>query len=121
MSGLFFNDRVLVLRPPTTTNRAGETIRDYAGLADAPGYPRDLVHVRPVEQADIAAADRDTSVSEWRIATAPGSGDWDIQAGDWVRLPDGTIAAMQGDAAKPSDPLTGRLDHVEVRVRRADG
>lgn len=121
MSSLFFQDRVFVLRPPIVRNRAGEEVRNYAGLESAPGYPRDLVHCRPVDQADIAAADRDTSVSEWRIATAPGSGDWDVVAGDWIRLPDGTITVLQGDAAKPTDPLTGALDHVEIRVRRAAG
>lgn len=121
MSGLFFHDRVFVLRPTTTTNRAGETIRDYDGLADAPGFPRDRAQVRPVTQEETAAADRDTSVSEWRIATEPESGDWDVQPGDWVRLPDGTITSVEGEAARPSDPLTGKLHHVEIRVRSAAG
>lgn len=117
----FYNDRVLVLRPVTKTNRANETVLDYNGLEDAPGFPRDLCHVRPTSQTELPAEDRATAMSEWRIATKPGSGDWDVRSGDWVRLPDGTIASVQGDTARPSDPITGRLDHVEVLVRSVRG
>lgn len=118
---LFFADRVHVLRPTVTRNRAGEEVRNYTNLADAPGYPRDRVQIRPLRQEEISGGDRDTSVSEWRLSTEPGSGDWDVLSGDWLRLPDGTIATVEGDAAKPSDPLTGKLDHVEILVRRSAG
>ena len=121
MSGVFYQDRVLVLRPTTTTNRAGEPVFSYAGLELAPGFPRDLCQVRPTSQAELPAADRATAMSEWRIATKPGSGDWDVRPGDWVRLPDGTIAEVQGETARPTDPLSGRLDHVEVLVRSRRG
>lgn len=118
---MFYHDRVFVLRPATKTNRAQETVLDYTGLEDAPGFPRDRAHVRPTSQSELPAEDRATAMSEWRIATEPGSGDWDVRSGDWVRLPDGTIASVQGEAARPSDPITGRLDHVEVLVRSVRG
>lgn len=121
MTNLFFQERVHVLRPAVTQNRAGEDVRNYTDLAGQPGYPRDRVQVRPLRQEEIAGGDRDTSVSEWRLSTEPGSGDWDVAAGDWIRLPDGTIATVEGDAAKPKDPLTGKLHHVEILVRRAAG
>lgn len=121
MSSAFYHDRVFVLRPGTSTNRAGETVLVYTGLELAAGFPRDLCHVRPTSQAELPAADRATAMSEWRIATKPGSGDWDVRSGDWVRLPDGTITAVQGEAARPSDPINGRLDHVEVLVRSVRG
>lgn len=117
----FYHDRVLVLRPGTKTNRALETVLDYAGLEDAAGYPRDRVHVRPVTQSERPADDRNAGLEEWMLATEPGSGDWDVRDTDWIRLPDGRVAAVLGPPAKPSDPLTGHLDHVEVRVRRVAG
>lgn len=117
----FYADRVLVLRPTVKTNRANEQVLDYTGLELAPGFPRDLCQVRPTAQSELPAEDRATAVSEWRIATKPGSGDWDVRSGDWVRLPDGRIATVQGEAARPSDPITGTLDHVEVLVRSVRG
>lgn len=117
----FYSQTVDVLRPPMTTNRANEEIPDYRGLADAPGVPRDRAHVRPTSQDELPAEDRETAMSEWRIGTAPGSGDWDIRSGDWVRLPDGTIAAVQGDPARPVDPVSGSVHHVEVLVRAERG
>lgn len=121
MSGVFYQDRVFVLRPSSTTNRAGETVLSYAGLELATGFPRDRVQVRPTSQAELPREDRATAMSEWRLATEPGSGDWDIRSSDWIRLPDGTICEVQGDAARPSDPLTGGLDHVEVLVHSRRG
>lgn len=121
MSGPFYQDTVHVLRPTATTNRAGETVLNYDGLEDAPGYPRALVHVRPIGQTELPDLDRASAQNEWRLATRPGSGDWDITSTDWLRLPDGTITEVRGDAARPSDPITGRLDHVEVLVRRING
>lgn len=121
MSGYFYHDRVLVLRPGTKTNRAQETVLDYAGLEDAPGYPRDKVQVRPLSQAERPAEDRNASTEVWRLATEPGSGDWDVRATDWIRLPDGRIAAVDGPPARPSDPVSGALHHVEVTVRRVAG
>lgn len=121
MSDVFYQDRVFVLRPGTFVNRAGDAELAYAGLELAPGFPRDLCQVRPTSQAELPAEDRATAMSEWRIATKPGSGDWDIRSGDWVRLPDGTITDVQGDPARPTDPVSGRLDHVEVLVRSVRG
>lgn len=121
MSGYFFHDRVLVLRPGTKTNRAQEVVLDYTDLELAPGYPRDKVHVRPTAQSELNDVDRNAGVEEWTIATEPGSGDWDVRESDWLRLPDGRIAAVSGPAARPSDPVSGKLHHVEVRVRRAAG
>lgn len=121
MTGYFYHDRVLVLRPGTTTNRAQETVLDYAGLEDAAGYPRDKCHVRPVSQDERPDVDRVAAIEEWTIATEPGSGDWDVRETDWVRLPDGRIAAVRGPAARPTDPVDGSLHHVEVRVRRTAG
>lgn len=116
---LFYNETVRVLRPTTTTNRAQETVLNYAGLESAAGYPRAQVQVRPAAQAENVTDDRAVALSEWLLQTEPGSGDWDVRSTDWVRLPDGTIATVVGDAARPVDPLSGGLHHVQVRVRRA--
>jgi hypothetical protein len=119
MSGLFYHDTVFVLRPATKTNRAQETVLDYAGLELADGYPRALVQVRPTSQVEVSQVDRETALSQWRLATEPFSGDWDVVSTDWLRLPDGTIVRVLGDVAKPSDPQSGRLHHVELTVERA--
>lgn len=127
MSGYFYHDRVLVLRPGTKTNRAQETVLDYAGLELAAGYPRDKVHVRPVSQGEGSPTsnagdpDRIAASEEWQLATEPGSGDWDVRETDWLRLPDGGIAAVVGPPARPSDPISGLLHHVEIRARRVTG
>lgn len=121
MSGYFYHDRVLVLRPGTKTNRAQETILDYEGLELAAGYPRDKVQVRPVSQAERPDVDRNAATEEWDLATEPGSGDWDVRETDWLRMPDGRIASVVGPPARPSDPITGGLHHVEVRARRVAG
>lgn len=124
---VFYNHTVLRYRPGTKTNRAGETVLDLAGLAaavrdgSALAVARTDVHVRPTSQAEIVAEDRSAEASEWRVASEPGSGDWDIHADDWIRLPDGTLTAVVGDPARPSDPLTGNLHHVEVLVRKVTG
>ena len=121
MSGYFYHDRVLVLRPGTKTNRAEETVLDYTGLDLAAGYPRDRVQVRPLSQDEKSEEDRNAGTEVFALATEPGSGDWDVQATDWIRLPDGRIAAVDGPAARPSDPVSGALHHVEVRARRVAG
>lgn len=119
MMSAFFHDTVHVLRPPTKTNRAQETELDYAGLESAAGYPRALVQVRVGDRAEVSQVDRETAVTQWRISTEPGSGDWDVRSTDWIRLPDGTVVRVLGDVAKPSDPITGGLHHVEVLTERA--
>lgn len=119
MSGPFYQDTVFVLRPPSKVNRAQETVFDYAGLADAEGFPRARVQVRPTSQIEVSEPDRETAVSQWRLGTEPFSGDWDVRPSDWLRLPDGTIVQVLGDVAKPSDPTSGRLHHVELTVERA--
>ena len=121
MSGYFYHDEVYVLRPGTKTNRAQETVLDYSGLQDAPGYPRAHVQVRPVQQSELPAEDRNAAVEVWDLATEPGSGDWDVRATDWLRLPDGSIVAVSGPPARPTDPISGALHHVEVRCRQVIG
>lgn len=118
---IFYHDRVFVLRPSTKTNRANETVLDYSNLRAAPGFPRDLCQVRPTSQDEVEGPDRAAAMSEWRIATEPGSGDWDVRSTDWIRLPDGTICTVQGEPARPSDPVSGELHHIEVLVRKANG
>lgn len=118
MSGYFYHDRVLVLRPGVRENRARETVLDYEGLELAAGYPRDKVQIRPTSQSELSAEDRTAGVEEWTLATEPGSGDWDVTKNDWLRLPDGRIVAVHAPPARPSDPMTGLLHHVEIRARR---
>lgn len=126
MSGLFYHDTVRVLRPQLKQNRAGDTTPDYnalrtAALADPSlGVARENVQVRPTAsdgRSEIIRDDRDTTFSEWRISTAAGTGDWDVQANDWIRLPDGTITQVYGRPARPTDPVGGALHHVQVLVR----
>lgn len=121
MSSLFYHDTVHVLRPGTTTNRAQETVLDYVDLENAEGYPRARVHLRPLSQDEKPEEDRNANTEMWALATEPGSGDWDVLPTDWLRLPDGRIAAVDGPAARPSDPQSGRLHHVEIRARRVAG
>lgn len=113
----FYADTVLILRPTSTTNRAQETVLDYRKLQDP--RPWEHVHIRPAAQLEREAADRTLAVSEWLIASEPGRGDVDLLDTDVVQLPTGERARVIGDPARPSDPITNRLHHVEVLVRKA--
>lgn len=117
----FYNDTVHVLRPATKQNRAGETVLDYAGLELAPGYPRARVQVRPTSSGEQPDVDRTAAREEWLIQTEPGSGDWDVRATDWIRLPDGRVVTVVGEALRPTRPEDGVLDHVQIRARRVAG
>jgi hypothetical protein len=117
----FYQASIAVLRPTTKTNRAEETTLDYSGLAGANGVIRKHVQIRPLSQSEKPDVDRIAGTEIWAIATKPGTGDWDVLPTDWLRLPDGRIAAVEGPPARPSDPQTGKLHHVEVRARRAAG
>jgi hypothetical protein len=121
VTGYFYNDTVHVLRPGTTTNRAQETVLNYAGLEEAAGYPRALVQIRPVTSDELSDVDRVAGVEEWLLQTKPGSGDWDVRATDWIRLPDGRIVTVHGPALRPTRPEDGKLDHVQIRARRVAG
>lgn len=121
---VFYQDTVNVYRPGSRENRAGDQVpatdvllaEIAAGIAV--GAPRDQVQVRTTNAStDVVAEDRDLTVAWWKLATRPGSGDWDIRAGDLVALPDGTVASVVGIPARPSDPIGGALHHVEVLVR----
>lgn len=126
---VFFHDTVYRLRPASKTSRSGETgVADYSTLAAAPIDGSDArvlewanVQVRPESQAETDTEDRSTSVSQWFIATASGAPDFDVKAGDWIRLPDGSITVLIGDPARPSDPVSGGLDHIQIRVQRSAG
>lgn len=113
----FYPDTVLVLRPSSVTNRAQETVLDYRNLQ----APRPWAHVkvRPAVQTEQPATDRTLAVSEWLIASEPGRGDVDLLATDLVQLPTGERARVIGDPARPTDPVTGKLSHVQVLVRKA--
>jgi hypothetical protein len=126
---VFFHDTVYRLRPASKTSRSGETgVPDYSTLAAAPIDGSDArvlkwsnVQVRPESQAETDTEDRSTSVSQWFIATASGAPDFDVKAGDWIRLADGSITVLIGDPARPSDPVNGGLDHIQIRVQRTAG
>lgn len=122
---MFYNDTVKVHRPGTRDNRAGDTVPALdellAALAagTAEGTPRAEVHVRTTNAStDVVADDRDLTLAWWRVASRPGSGDWDLLPGDLLELPDGAIASVVGIPARPSDPIGGGLHHVEVLVRQ---
>lgn len=124
---LFYNDAVAVLRPAARANRAGDLVLDYAALLAAAladpalGTSRPAVQVRPVAQAEKLGDDRASTTSDFRLATEPGSGDWDLRSTDWVRLPNGALCSVIGDVARPSDPMGGGLHHVEALVRTVRG
>jgi hypothetical protein len=118
---LFYNQTVQRLRPTVRTNRSGEQELSYAGLESAEGVDWTGVHVRPTQQLEVLAEDRETAVSQWRIGSEPGRGDFDLLSTDWVRLPDGIVCSVVGEVARPSNPLNGSIDHLEVNVQRAIG
>lgn len=126
MSG-FWSDAVEVLRPATKTNRAGETTLDYAALeaairaGTAVGATRGQVRVRAQNTTEVVDVDRTTTVTTWRIATKPWSGDWDVLATDWLRLSTGEVLAVDGELLRGYDPVSGNLHHLELNARKAMG
>lgn len=113
---LFYNQTAHVLRPPMVASRAGELEPDYTNLEAAPGRPWTRLRVRPLQQGLAVDDDRRSDVAAWMIASEPGAGDVDLLPTDWLRLPSGEIVTVAGAIARPSDPFTGKLHHVEVRV-----
>jgi len=120
MSG-FYSETVSRLRPGVKQNRALESVPDYDGLREAPGLEWERVHVRPVSQTEVVGTDRATAVSQWLLASEPGSGDFDVVSTDWVRLPDGTVCQVIGAPARPTDPLSGGLHHIQLLLEEAHG
>lgn len=118
---LFYNQTVQILRPPVRRSRSAEERPDYAGLEQAPGTDWVNVRVRPLQQGLDVDDDRRVDTAAWWIASEPGSGDVDLLPTDWLRLPGGEITAVAGAIARPSDPFTGELHHVEVRVEIPKG
>lgn len=116
---VFFHDTVAILRPAEKTNRAGEKVLDYSSLSAADGIPWPRVQVRPLSQAEVVAEDREAALSQWRIANE--AGDVDLLDTDWVRIPDGTVCKVVGDPARPTDPFSRAVHHVEVTVERVSG
>lgn len=118
---LFYNQTARILRPAVRTSRSDEQQLDYRGLRDAPGVPWNSIRIRPLQQGLALEDGRRTDTQTWWIASLPGSGDVDLLATDWLRLPDGEIVAVASAIARPSDPFTGKLHHVEVRVELVKG
>lgn len=112
-----YADTVLVLRPSSGTNRAGDVVLDYRNLEEPREWSQ--VHVRPAMQLEREAADRTLTISEWLVSSRPGSGDFDILATDVVQLPTGERARVIGDPARPTDPIRGGLHHIQLLVRKA--
>jgi len=119
MSGAFYRETVHVLRPTERQTRGGSSSLDYAGIRDEAGVERRNCRVRPLSSDEVADQDRTTSVSQWRIASRPGDGDWDVLSTDWLRLPDGTVVEVVGVPARAQHPTRSEVHHVEVLAQEA--
>lgn len=126
MSG-FYSEEVVVYRPEAKTNRAGESELDYATLraaiadGSADGSPRDRVRIRVQNASEVVNVDQETTVTTWRIATAPWTGEWDVLPTDWIKLPTGEIVHVDGKPMRGIDPVSGSLHHIELNVIEVAG
>jgi hypothetical protein len=120
----FHRSTVHLLAPVYTPDRSGTPVYDDAATRARAGVAWHQVQVRPTSQTERATTDRETGISEWRIASRAGTKQADMPelGADWlVRLPDGAIASVIGEPSRPLAPGSDRVHHVELLVRRAAG
>ncbi|HET8581767.1 MAG TPA: hypothetical protein VFL65_00835 [Jatrophihabitans sp.] len=109
-----FADEVVIVRPGTTTNRAGDEVDDWtrATRATVPD-----VLVQPVSQAEVVELGRDVATSLWRLLSARGV-DVDLTARDRVEWA-GVTHEVVGDVARFR--VGGRVHHVEAVLQHVRG
>lgn len=113
---LIYQQAITVVRAATVVDEYGNEAPDWANAVRAAAGP---VSVQPSSQAEPPDAQRDKTVTQWRVISGPGV-DIDIAATDRVELPDGTVCGVVGRPARWSS-ADGRLDHVEVVVEEVAG
>lgn len=118
----FYRDSVRVIRPPMLATRGGDAVPDMKAAQALPGALWERVTVRDLLQTERTDVDRDVTRSQWRVASKPGTGDFDIREHDLVRLRSGRLTSVVGIPARPADPMspTAALHHVEVLLEEVD-
>jgi hypothetical protein len=115
----FYDQTAEVVRPGTTTNRAGEQVVVLRDLESLAHRPWEHLQIRPRLQSEREGVDRAVIVSEWTLASRHGDGDFDVDAGDVVKLPSGVYAQVVGEPSRPIDPVGhGGVHHVELLLRQ---
>jgi hypothetical protein len=116
---VFYKQTVRILNPVYKENRAGDRELDRTATLAQQGLPWERVQLRPIAQYERLVSETETGVSQWRVASRPGSPDVEITSASMVRLPTGDVCSVVGEPSRPTSPLNGKLDHVEVLLERA--
>jgi len=112
---VFFNDAVIRVRAPLTTDAYGVGHRDWDNAVEtAIGG----VEVQPSTQIEEVAPGRNMAVTRWWLLTPPGV-DVDIEFTDRIRYA-GRLMEMDGEVARWPDP-SGGVHHVECVFREVRG
>lgn len=115
--GLIYRQTVTILRAPLVVDAYGNQVPDWAAAARA---EHRRVSVQPAGQTEPADAQRDETLTRWRVIGRSGV-DIDVAATDRVELGDGTVCEVVGRPARWPDPVNGRLDHVEFACQAVQG
>lgn len=116
---LIFNQSVEVLRPklvrdPYNPKRGTASFDDPEIVA----YPH-LVSVQPVSTSEDSG--RAGTLTTVFMLYTPIGFDIDLRAGDRVRVGGSLVLDVDGTPMKWPDPFTGRVHHVEARLKVIHG
>jgi hypothetical protein len=106
-----------LLRTPVTllTRTGSPTPDEFGEQTDDVDEVETFAHLQQDTAAELhGGAVQDTAWRVWLPADAPAKG-WDA-----LRLEDGTVLELDGDAWPVENPRAGGVHHVEARVRRVD-
>lgn len=116
MTGLFFHQHAIRVRPGTRVDRSGQQIPDWSpGAVDRLPIERVNITPRTTEEARDGSGVR--VVTGWWLQTSPGR-DADILSSDRIEF-DGYTTEVVGDISRWPDPFTGAVHHVKVALQRA--
>lgn len=82
--------------------------------------PVDRVIVQPTTQNEPTEPNRTAVVTGWHIIGQPGR-PFPVRPHDRIELYGGLVCEVVGEVAEWPDPVTGKIDHVEVDVQRVVG
>ena len=115
---MIFEQTVVRLRAPITTDRFNNRARDWDAAARE---PLDYVNVQRASSSEqTPGGNRDQVVATYWLRTDDGD-DLDLLATDRVVLDDGTVCEVVGDPDRRRDPHTGGVHHVEATLQTIRG
>lgn len=114
----FYQQTVHLLAPVYRTTKGGDRSLDQKATREQSGVAWPRLQLRPLTQAELLADGAELGVSRWRIASRRRDPIPTVDANYLVRLPTGEVCSVVGEPSRPTNPVNGKVDHVELLVER---